>query len=111
MADKVVRTFGPAAFATSAANVYRNTSALIYDVVTHIHVVNLAAAAGTFSLYISATTGTETAGLEMFVQQPIAAYGVYDWYGRLKLLSTDYIVGHASAVTITVMGEGVQGVV
>ena len=111
MADKIVRTFGPAALATSAANIYHNSSALIYDVLTHIHVVNLAGTAGTFSVYISATSATETAGLEMFVQQPIAAYGVYDWYGRLKLLSTDYIVGHGSAVTITIMGEGVQGVV
>jgi hypothetical protein len=111
MADKIVRTFGPKAFATSAANIYNNTSALIYDVLTHIHVVNTAGSAGTFTLFISATTGTETAGLEMFVAQPIAANGVYDWYGRLKLLSTDFIVGHASAITITIMGEGVQGVV
>ena len=111
MADKVVRTFGPAAFATTATNVYRNTSALIYDVVTHIHMVNTTSSPGTFTLFISSTTGTETAGLEFFVAQAIAGNGVYDWYGRLKLLSTDYIVGHASAVTITVMGEGVQGVV
>ena len=111
MADKVVRTFGPAAMATSAANVYNNTSALIYDVVTHIHVVNTAGASATFSLFVSQTTGTETAGKEVFVAQPIAANGVYDWYGRLKLLSTDFLVGHASAVTVTIMGEGIQGVV
>ena len=111
MADKVVRTFGPAAFATTATNVYRNTSALLYDVLTHIHVVNVSASPATFTLFISATTGTETGGLEMFVTQTIAGNGVYDWYGRLKLLTTDYLVGHASAVTVTIMGEGVQGVV
>jgi hypothetical protein len=111
MADKAVRTFGPAAMAASAANVYNNSSALIYDVVTHIHVVNTDSAAHTFNLYVSQVSGTETAGKEMFVAQSIAANSVYDWYGRLKLLSTDFLVGHADSVKVTIMGEGIQGVV
>ena len=48
MADKIVRTFGPIALtSTPTTNVYNNTSALIYDVITHIHVVNKTAGAVT----------------------------------------------------------------
>jgi len=111
MADKVVRTFGPAAMAASATNIYNNTSSLIYDVVTHIHVVNTAGTTQNFTLFVSQSTGTETAGKEMFVAQSIAANSVFDWYGRLKLLSTDFLVGHASATSVTIMGEGIQAVI
>lgn len=111
MADKIVRTFGPAAFAASAANVYNPASALVDDVITHIHVVNTTSAAATFTLFVSQVTGTETAGKEMFVAQPIAGNGVYDWYGRLRLGHADFLVGHASATSVTIMGEGVQIVV
>lgn len=104
----IKRTFGPAAFATSAANIYNQASALIYDILKHIHVVNTSAGALTFTLFVSQVTGTETAGKEFFVAQSVAANNVYDWYGNLKLLSTDFLVGHASAVTMTILGEGEQ---
>jgi hypothetical protein len=112
MADKVVRTFGPLALTnTLTTNVYNNTSALIYDVLTHIHVVNKTAGAVTFSLWIGAT-GANTAGTEFFNGQSVAANSTFDWYGRLKMASTDFLVGGASAATsLTIMGEGVQVVV
>jgi hypothetical protein len=110
MADKIVRTFGPVAFAVSAANVYTPASALVDDVITHLHVVNTAGTPAVFTLFISQSTGTETAGKEMFVSQAIAANGVYDWYGRLRISHSDFLVGHAP-ITVTIMGEGVQIVV
>jgi hypothetical protein len=104
------RTFGPVPFAVSAANIYNNASALIYDIIKHIHVVNTTAGALIFTLFVSQTTGTETAGKELFVGQSVAANNVYDWYGNLKLVSTDFLVGHAP-ITMTIMGEGEQYVV
>lgn len=111
MADKIVRTFGPAAMAASATNVYHNSTSTIYDVLLHIHVVNTSTSAQTFSLYVNATTGTESAATALFVNQAIGANDVYDWYGKLRLDSTDFLVGHASATSVTIMGEGTKGVV
>ena len=105
------RTAGPVAFATSAANIYNQGSALIYDVVKHIHIVNTSAGALTFTLFLSQVTGTETAGKELFVAQSVPANSVFDYYCNLKMLSTDFLVGHASAVTMTITVEGEQYVV
>ena len=106
------RTFGPVALsATLTTNVYNQGSALIYDNIKHIHVVNKTAGAVSFTLYIGAT-GATTAGTEWFFQQSVAADSVFDWYGNLKLLTTDFIVGGASAGTsLTIVGEGEQLVV
>jgi hypothetical protein len=112
MADKPVRTFGPLALTnTLTTNVYNNTSALIYDIITHIHVVNKTAGAVTFSLWLGAT-GANAAGTELFNGQSVAANSTFDYYCRLKMLSTDFLVGGASAATsLTIQGEGVQVVV
>jgi hypothetical protein len=109
MADKIVRTFGPLAMsATTTTNVYNNTSSLIYDVITHIHVANKAASAVTFSLWLGAT-GANAAGTELFSAQNVGANSTFDYYGRLKMTSTDFLVGGASAGTsLTIYGEGVQ---
>jgi hypothetical protein len=42
------------------------------------------------------------------VQRSVSgANAVYDWYGNLKLLSTDFVVGGASAATsLTIVIEG-----
>lgn len=112
MAGTIKRTFGPVAMsATLTTNVYNQGSALIYDVITHIHVVNKTGGAVTFSLWLGAT-GANAAGTELFNGQSVAANGVYDWYGRLKMTSTDFLVGGASAGTsLTITGEGEQSVV
>jgi hypothetical protein len=114
----IKRLFGPAALtATLTTNVYQGTtgttpagataSALIYDIVKHLHIVNKTVGAVTFTLYVG-LTGANTAGTEWFFGQSVAADAVYDWYGNLKLLSTDFLVGGASALTslvITLEGE------
>ncbi len=102
------RTVGPVALsATLTTNIYNNTSALIFDVIKHIHIVNKTNAAATFSLWLGAT-GANAAGTELFNGQTVAANGTFDYYCAMKMLSTDFLVGGASAgttLTITVEGE------
>jgi hypothetical protein len=106
------RTFGPLALTTTlTTNVYNNASALIYDKIEHIHVVNKTGSAATFSLWIG-LTGANTAGTEWFNAQSVAANSVYDFYCLVKLLSTDFIVGGAGTTTaLTITGSGEQFVV
>ncbi len=109
MAGTIKRTFGPLALTNVlTTNVYNQGSALIYDVITHIHVANKTAGAVTFSLWLGAT-GANAAGTELFNGQSVPANGVFDWYGRLKLLSTELLVGGASAATsLSIEAEGDQ---
>lgn len=104
----VKRTVGPVALsATLTTNVYNNASALIFDVIKHIHVANKTGSAATFSLWLGATGGN-AAGTELFNAVSVPANSVYDWYGNLKMLSTDFLVGGsgtATALTITIEGE------
>lgn len=102
------RTVGPVALsATLTTNVYNQGSALIFDIIKHIHVANKTAGPVTFSLWLGAT-GANAAGTELFNAVSVPANSVYDWYGNLKMLSTDFLVGGASAgtsLTITIEGE------
>lgn len=107
------RTFGPVAMsATLTTNIYNNTSALIYDILTHISIVNKTSGAGTFTLYLGAT-GANAAGTEVIgIARSVAANSCFDWYGRLKMVSTDFLVGGANALTtLVITGEGEQYVV
>lgn len=108
MAGTIKRTFGPLALTTTlTTNVYNNTSALIYDVIRHIHIANKTANSATFTLYLGAT-GANTAGTELWLGFSIAGNSAFDWYGALKMTSTDFLVGGAgttTALTITGMGE------
>lgn len=108
MAGTIKRTVGPVALsATLTTNVYNQGSALIYDIIRHIHVVNKTASAASFSLWLGAT-GANAAGTELFIAQNVAANSSFDWYGVLKMTSTDFLVGGASAgttLTLTAMGE------
>lgn len=112
MAGTVKRTFGPLALTTTlTTNVYTQGSALIYDVIKHIHITNKTASAATFSLWLGAT-GANAAGTELFNGQSIAANSSFDWYGNLKMLSTDFLVGGSNTTTaLTITGEGEQFVV
>jgi hypothetical protein len=107
----IKRIVGPVAFAASAANIYNQSSALIYDVIKHIHLSNNAASSATFNIYCSQVSGTETAGKDLFVGVTIPANSVLDYYMNLKVLSTDFIVGHASATTVSITIESEQYVV
>lgn len=101
---------GPAYIANAAADIYTPPASTIYTVIKHIHVVNKTAGAVTFSLYIGATAGS-SGGTEIFGTKSVAAFDVYDFYtSGLKLVSTEFLSGVASAassLTITVMGEQV----
>jgi len=111
MAGTIKRLAGPLALTnTLTTNVYQGGggSALIFDVVKHIHIVNKTAGAVTFTLYLGGTGGN-VAGTEIFgTARSIAANSAFDWYGNLKLTSIDFIVGGVSvntSLTITIMGE------
>lgn len=104
----IKRLYGPAALTnTYTTNVYNDSSALLYTVIRHIHIVNKTAGAVTFRLYIGAT-GANAAGTELFYDHSIAANSTFDHYCELRLDSTDFLVGGASAatsLTITIEGE------
>lgn len=102
------RTAGPLALTTTlTTNVYNQSSALIYDIIRHIHITNKTASAATFSLWLGAT-GANAAGTELFVGVSVAPNSSFDWYGAMKMTSTDFLVGGSNtttALTITIMGE------
>lgn len=102
------RTFGPLALTNVlTTNVYNQGSALIYDIIRQLHIANKTSGPVTFSLWLGGT-GANAAGTELFVAKSIPANDVYDWNCNMKMLSTDFLVGGASAVTslsITAFGE------
>lgn len=112
MAGTIKRTVGPVALTnTLTTNIYNQGSALIYDVIKHLHIVNKTAGPVTFSLWLGGTGGN-VAGTELFNAVSIPANSYFDWYGNLKMLSTDFLVGGASAATsLTLTAEGEQFVV
>ena len=109
MAGTIKRTFGPVALtAVMTTNVYNQGSALIYDVIRHIHVVIKTAGAVTFSLWLGATGGN-AAGTELFNGRSVPANSEFDYYCTLKMTSTEFLVGGASAGTsLTIEAEGEQ---
>lgn len=112
MAGTLKRTVGPVALTTTlTTNVYNQGSALIFDVIKHIHVTNKTGTAATFTLYLGAT-GANAAGTELFLGQSVAANSSYDWYGNLKVTSTDFLVGGAgTTLALVLTAEGEQNVV
>jgi len=107
------RLAGPLALTTTlTTNVFNVTSALIYSVITHIRIVNKhASTAAKATLYLGATGGN-AAGTEVLFQKAVAVGDVYDWYGRLRMDSTDFLVGGSDTATaLTIEIEGEQAVV
>jgi len=82
-----------------------------YIILRHIRVVNKTGSAATFRLWLGAT-GANTAGTEVVgYDLSVPANSAYDWYGQLRLDTTDFLVGGASALTtLTIQGEGEIGV-
>jgi hypothetical protein len=103
-----IKRFGPQVIANAAADIYQGGggSALCYDVLTHLMIVNKTGGAVTFSLYLGATGGS-AAGTEVVgTAKSIAANDVFHWYGRMKMTSTDFLSGLASAAnSLTITGE------
>jgi len=119
--NKIVR-FGPVALSASVTNVLNpptvtggtgvaTTASATYAVVRHIRIVNKTSSAATCSFWLGATgasaSGTEVIGIGL----SIAANSYVDWYGQLRLDTTDYLTGQASAgTTLTFEAEGELGV-
>lgn len=80
-------------------------------ILNHIRIVNKTAGAVTASLWVGATAGN-VAGTEFaFQATSIPANSYADWYGRMPLSPTDFLVGGASAATsLSIQGEGEIGV-
>lgn len=81
-----------------------------YVILTHIRIVNKGSGAATVSLYIGASGG-DAAGTEFaFNGYSVAQNSYVDWYGRVRLESTDYLTGGSSvATTLTFQAEGEIG--
>lgn len=109
MAGQLKRISGPAHLSNVAADIYTPAAATIYTVIRHIRVANKTGSAATFSLYIGGTGGS-AAGTEIALAKSVPANDYTDLFFApgLKMLSTDFLSGLASALTtltITVMGE------
>jgi hypothetical protein len=121
-ANKTIR-FGPLALTNSLTTniINPNVTSLAgpigftltqpYLIIKHIRIVNKTAGAVTFSLWIGGT-GTNAAGAEFIgIGLSVAANSAYDWYGLVRLDSTDFLVGGASANTsLSLEGEGEVGI-
>lgn len=82
-----------------------------YIVLRHMRIVNKTAGAVTCSFWLGATGGN-VAGTEVIAQGlSIPANSFNDWYGVLRIDSTQFLVGGASANTsLSLQGEGEIGV-
>ena len=119
-ANKVFR-FGPIALTNTLTTNLLNPptatggtnggSSAMYIVLKHIRIVNKTAGAVTCSFWLGAT-GANTAGTEVIGNAlSVAANSFVDWFGILRLDSTDFLVGGAGANTsLSINGEGEIGV-
>lgn len=96
---------------TSLAGPVGFTMTQPYLLLKHIRVVNKTAGAVTFSLWLGATAGN-VAGTEVIGQAlSVGANSFIDWFGLLRMDSTDFLVGGASAAaSLSIEGEGEIGV-
>lgn len=121
MASNKLFRFGPIALTTTLTQNLLNPptatggvnggSSPCYIVLKHLRIVNKTGSAATFSLWLGAT-GANAAGTEVVgIGLSVAANSSYDWYGLMRLDSTDFLVGGAGTGTaLTIMGEGEIGV-
>lgn len=83
---------------TYTTNLLNPSSGLVYTV-SHIRVLNKTGAAQTFRLFKGAT-GANTAGTEFVgYDRSVPANDSVDWYGSVKLSSSDFLVGGANAAS------------
>lgn len=103
-----LKLIAPTAYlGSSVANIYTPAASTIFTVIRHIHLANVTTSSQTFTLYVGATGGS-AGGTELFKLVTIPANSYLDYYPQLRLASTDFLTGLASAassVTITVEGE------
>lgn len=107
MAGTLKRIAGPAYLGSSATDIYTPPASTIYTIIRHIHIANVTSGAVTFTLYVGGSGGS-TGGTELFKGYSVAANSSFDYYGALKMVSSDFLSGLASAgssLTIVVEGE------
>ena len=94
---------GPESLSNSVANIY-TPSANTYALIRHIHIANTDSSARTVNLYVGLTGGSAN-GTELVEGYSIAANDVLDLYfpAGLKLTSSDFLTGSASAATVCVI--------
>lgn len=119
-ANKIFRT-GPIALTTTLTTNILNPPAASggvnagssgqYIVLRHIRIVNKTSNSATFTFYLGAT-GANAAGTEVIgFGTAIAGNSFFDWYGALRLDTTDFLVGGANTATaLTFQAEGEIGV-
>jgi hypothetical protein len=105
---------GPTGFSSPQAAASSATLAgilAVYIILTHIRIVNTTVAAITASLFINGTSVAASASANAFAfnAYSIAANSYVDWYGRVRLDPSDWLVGYASAANLTWQGEGEIG--
>jgi hypothetical protein len=133
MASNKAFRFGPVALTTTTTTNILNPptasggvgagSSAQYIILRHVRVVNKTATAAFFALWLGGTGanaagteviagGTATAGtLDASRGVSVAGNSYFDWYGSLRLDSTDFLVGGAGTATALVInGEGEIGV-
>lgn len=120
MAQNKLVTFGPVALsATLTTNILNPPTTTggvgagtpnTYIVVRHIRIVNKTGNSATFSLWLGAT-GANAAGTEVIgTGYSVPGNSAFDWYGQLRLDTTQFLVGGASAATtLTFQAEGEIG--
>jgi hypothetical protein len=96
---------------TSLAGPIGFTMTQPYIVIRHIRILNKTATAATFSLWKGAT-GANAAGTEIIgTGVSVAANSYFDWFGQLRMDSSDFLVGGSGTATaLTIQGEGEIGV-
>ena len=124
MQNRAVR-IGPVTLGTAAANIANSGIASLsgptgytqtqpYLILTHMRILNKTNSPITVTLYLGATGGS-AAGTEFgYNATQIPANGApgnyVDWYGRVRLESTEFLTGLASAATAAVLtAEGEIG--
>jgi hypothetical protein len=100
---------GPVAMAngTYVTNIYNPASALIYGVITHVHVNNTAATTLSFRLYRGAS-GANAAGTSLVYNKTIQPGEFLDMYWQTRMESTDFLVGGASGSGLDITVEGFE---
>lgn len=119
--NKIIR-FGPVALTTAYTLNIINceitaitgpigyTQTQPYLIIRHIRIVNTSATAATFRLFVGASAGNAAGSEFMGYNTTVPSNSYIDWYGTLRLDSTDFLVGGASAsAALTLQAEGEIG--
>ena len=121
MANNTIFRYGPANLTASAANLLNpgtvtggasSPGSSLYIILRHIRIVNRTNAPHYFSLFIGGTGGS-TSGTEfMGYQTVVPPNSAMDWYGAVRLGTSDYLTGLADTTAcLTIEGEGEVGIV